>query len=109
MYQIYLLRSDGSVDTIYDQNGTTSLPIIGPKSSFELNEAGSLGFTLLPGHPLYNDLEPLSSYVYAYDDGEEIFYGRVLQKSKPTLTGQVSYQCEGALTFLLDSEVEPDK
>lgn len=109
MYQIQLVNSDGSVDLIYHQNRMNSLPVIGPKASLEINEAGSLGFTILPGHPLYDDLEPLSSYICALDDGEEIFYGRILHKSKPTLTGQVSYQCEGALTFLLDSEVEPDK
>ena len=104
MYEILL---DSPSATIYSQAHPDNYKVLGPKCSLEINEAGGLQFTLLPGHPLINTLEPIASFIRANDDGEEIFYGRVLQRSDPTLTGQVSFQCEGALCFLLDSEVTP--
>lgn len=104
MYEILL---DSPSATIYSQAQPDNYKVLGPKCSLEINEAGGLQFTLLPGHPLINTLEPIASFIRANDDGEEIFYGRVLQRSDPTLTGQVSFQCEGALCFLLDSEVTP--
>ena len=91
---------------IYDQNNVGRG--MAPKCSMELNEAGNLSFTMLHGHPYYDMIQPLSTFIKAYDDGDEIFYGRVLQRGEPMLLGQVNIQCEGALCFLLDSEVEPD-
>lgn len=108
MYKINLVNSNGTVQPIYDQSQINQLPVIGPHLNLELSEAGSLSFSMLPGHPLYNVLMPLESYVQVLDDNEEIFYGRVLTRSHPTLTGQISFECEGALAFLLDSEIPPD-
>ena len=108
MYQIQLLNSDGTVSSIYDQSRMNERSVSAPNCSLNVNEAGTLEFTLTKNHPLINTLEPLSSFINILDDGEEIFYGRVLKRSDPTLTGMVSFSCEGALTFLLDSEVPPD-
>lgn len=107
MYQIQLLNSNGSVSSIYDQSRMNERSVSAPSCNRDINEAGTLEFTLAKNHPLINELEPLSSFVNVLDDGEEIFYGRVLKRSDPTLTGMVSFTCEGALTFLLDSEMAP--
>lgn len=107
MYQIQLVGANNTYEDIYNQSRVNELPAIGPRSSYEINEAGSLSFTLVYTHPMYNTLEPMAHYVRALDDGEEIFYGRILQRSEPTLSGQVTFQCEGALSFLLDSEIAP--
>ena len=98
MYQIRLVGNGNSL--IYDQNSMNQLSAVGPKGSLALNESGSVEFTLMPGHPLIDQLEPLASFIRVLDDGEEIFYGRIIHRSKPTLTGQVSFTCEGALSFL---------
>ena len=108
MRQIFLNRPDGTSAVIYDPTMLTERPVIGPKGSLELSEAGNIEFTILPGHPLYDEIVPLSSYITVLEDGEEIFYGRVLQRGVPTLTGLVTISCEGALAFLLDSEVPSD-
>ena len=107
MYQIRLVQPGSAPASIYDQSQIDDLPVLSPGCSLEINEAGSLHFTLIPGHPLIDSLEPLASFIQALDDGEEIFYGRVISRSKPTLTGQVSFECEGAIAFLNDSEIAP--
>ena len=94
--------------SIYDQSQMDTLSVNGPKCTLELNNPGSLSFTLMPDHPLFNTLEPLSSFVQVLDDGEEIFYGKIKSRSEPKITGQVSFTCEGAIGFLQDSEVPPD-
>lgn len=106
MYRIMLVSSPED-QVIYDQSQMSTYSVVGPKYEFEINEAGSLTFSLVIGHPLYDTLEPLASFVRAYDDNEEIFYGRIIQRSEPTLEGQVSFICEGALSFLMDSEIAP--
>lgn len=93
-------------EDIYDQSQVREIPSLSPKCSVALNEPGSLNFTVVHGNPLVNSLQPMD-YVRAIDDGVEIFSGRIIQRSKPTLRGDVSFQCEGALAFLLDSEVPP--
>ena len=110
MYKIQKVdysNSAFSYTDIYDQSLMNTLSVIGPKCSLEVSEPGSLTFVLGPDHPFINVLEPLATYVRALDDGNEIFYGRILDKSDPTLTGQVTFTCEGALSFLLDSEIPP--
>ena len=108
MYKIQLLNNDGSISSIYDQSRVNERSVSAPTCSLSINEAGTLEFTLTKNHPFINALEPLSSFISVLDDGEEIFYGRVLKRSDPTLTGMVTFNCEGALTFLLDSEIPPD-
>ena len=94
--------------SIYDQSQMDTLSVNGPKCTLELNNPGSLSFTLMPDHPLFNTLEPLSSFIQVLDDGEEIFYGKIKSRSEPKITSQVSFTCEGAIGFLQDSEVPPD-
>lgn len=103
MYTIYV-----NGELVYNPAQQDTRPIITPKLSQEVNQAGDLQFVILPGHPLYDSLTPIDSYVTAYDDGEEIFYGRVLTPETPMLSGERQIHCEGALSFLLDAEMPPD-
>ena len=108
MYRIDLLRfGSGNDVAIYNQSQMTEPSPYAPALALELNEAGSLTFTLPVTNPIVSELQPIETYLKAYKDGNEIFYGRILQRSDPTLLGQVSFECEGELSFLLDSEVTP--
>ena len=92
---------------VYSPNTQDSRPVTAAQASLELGEAGSSDFTLVYGHPLYDQLVPLETYISILDGNEEIFYGRILKKSDPTFLGQITYVAEGALSFLKDSELPP--
>ena len=110
-YKIILLTSDANQvvyqQTIYDQTDPVNYPIIDGKLSLEINEAGSLEFTLAPDHPAVNAIEPYASYIRVLEGDNSIFYGRVVSKSISKVTTLASFQCTGALSFLEDSEVPP--
>ena len=108
MYRIVAIHPDGSETTIYDPVGAGALPVLGPRTTEELNEAGSLEFSLVYGHPAWERLVPNKTYMKADLDGREIFYGRVLTAEPTVLTGQAQYMCSGALSFLKDGEIAPD-
>lgn len=100
---MYLIKSGEKV--IYDSRDKNTYPVIKPSYNEGLNEAGTLTFTLLPGHPYYNDMKKMQTFITAYRDDTEFFYGRVLITDKE-LDGRIEVTCEGGLTFLLDSEME---
>ena len=107
MYRIEMVMAD-RYGVIYHQNGSdAALPCYGPKLSLEVNQAGSLSFTVLKTHPLVDEMWPLSGYVRVIENGDEIFYGRILQRTENRLTGTIDIQCEGCLAFFLDSEIPP--
>ena len=108
MYRIIAINPDGSETTLYDPVGSGALPILAPRSTEELREAGSLEFALVIGHEAYGLLEPKKTYIKADLNGREIFYGRVVNAEPSPMTGQIQYMCAGALSFLQDSEVPPD-
>ena len=108
MYRIIAYNPDGSQLTIYDPVGAGALPVLAPKSAEEINEAGTVEFALVYGHPAYGLLMPKKTYISAELDGKEFFYGRIINADPSPLTGQIQYQCAGALSFLQDSEVPPD-
>lgn len=107
MYTIKALNGS-SEEIIYSPETQDDRPVVNAKGSFELNEGGSLDLVLAYGHPLFDQLDPISTYVSVLDDNEEIFYGRITAKSDPTFTGEISYQAEGALCLLRDSQIPPD-
>lgn len=96
-------------DTVYSTATQGTRPVVTAHATFDLNEGGNAEFTLPYGHPLYDVLTPMNTYISITDDSnEEVFYGRILSKSNPTFVGTISYQCEGAISFLNDSDVTPD-
>ena len=80
--------------------------VINPQVKAEIGKAGSLTFTILPTHPMYDDLKPFLTFMRVEIDGTEIFNGRVLETSKD-MYNQKNVTCEGDLTYLLDSVCEP--
>lgn len=80
--------------------------LINPQVKTEIGKAGSLTFTILPTHPMYDDLKPFLTFLRVEIDGTEIFNGRVLETSKD-MYNQKNVTCEGDLTYLLDSVCEP--
>ena len=108
MYRIVAHNPDGSSYTIYDPAGTGALPVLAPRTTEELNEAGSLEFALVVGHPAYGLLQPKATYFTVELDGEEFFYGRLLTPEESPLLGQIQYTCSGALSLLQDSELPAD-
>lgn len=103
MFSIYL---DDKILYSSDLYAEADTAIIQPSCSVEIGKAGSLSFTLLPNHYLYNEVKSLTSVVRAFYMREEIFTGRVLQVSKDVHRHK-SVQCEGNLTFFLDSIFPP--
>ena len=108
MYRIIIYNPDGTQSTLYAPAGTGILPVLGPRSTEELNEPGSLEFSLVYGHPAYDLIEPKKTYISADLNGTEFFYGRVLNADPSPMSGQTQYTAAGALSFLKDSEVPPD-
>jgi len=102
---MYKMKADGVV--FYDPSADDlSLHVLSPKASYELNKAGSLKFTVLPGNVMYNQLHKLKTVVTLEQDDEIIFCGRVLE-TVTDLYNRKEVYCEGELAFLLDSLVRP--
>lgn len=104
---MYKMKADGVV--FYDPSSDDmSLHVLSPKAKYELNKAGSLEFTMLPGNVAYDSLRKLKTIVTLEQDGEVIFRGRVLE-TETDLYNQKSVYCEGELAYLLDSMQRPYK
>lgn len=70
------------------------------------NSPGYLKFKITPKHPHYDKIHPLSSELFVYEDGVEIFRGRsTTTEGEFNRTHQLS--CESDLAYLCDSIVHP--
>lgn len=102
---MYKMKADGVV--FYDPSADDmTLQVLSPKVLYELNKAGSLTFTVLPGNVMYDGLHKLKTVITLERDGEIVFRGRVLETATD-LYNQKEVYCEGELAFLLDSIVRP--
>lgn len=77
-----------------------------PAIKQSLNTHGSMEFTMLPEHPLYDSIAELSTIITVYDDTKELFRGRVLHCTKDFYNNKSVY-VEGELAFLVDSVYRP--
>lgn len=107
MYKITSKYLDSPATVIYDPSTGARL-VKQPKLTRELNQPGSLDFVLVHGHAAFENLESFKDYVTVEKDGEEIFYGRVLDIEPSVLTGEETVTCEGAMSFLNDGGLTPD-
>lgn len=103
MYQIKL--ADGTI--LYDAENPDDYTLTEPLATLEMGQPGSLQFTLLSTHPSYDDIQAMESYVSAFREGTEIFYGRVIDVNVNEITEEKEIQCAGALEFLEDGELAP--
>lgn len=80
--------------------------LTGAKAELAVNEAGKLTFTVQPGHPAIELLEPMSKEqeIVLEQDGEAIFRGRILAM-KEGFYGGLDVTCEGELSYLNDITV----
>lgn len=102
---MYTMKADGVV--FYNPAADdTALHVLSPIAEFEVNTAGTLQFTLLPGNVAYDSMKLLKTIVTLEQDGEVIFRGRVAE-IKTDIYNQKEVYCEGTLSFLQDSAVRP--
>lgn len=85
---------------------TEGYGVLSPKLTLELNKAGSLDFVLAPDNVMYDGITKLKSIITVFQNGEELFRGRVLHDEKDFYKQKQTY-CEGELAFLLDSQQRP--
>lgn len=105
MYKIYAENYDSqSPELIYSSAMPHAFPLIHPVLHMEWDQAPTLDFSMLPGHPFYDRLDVMATFVSFYRDDVELFWGRVLTIDRDTY-GQKDVYCEGALNFLSDGEV----
>lgn len=105
MYKIYAENPDSqSPELIYSSAMPHTFPLINPVLHMEWDQTPTLDFSMLPGHPFYDKLDVMATFVSFYRDDVELFWGRVLTIDRDTY-GQKDVYCEGALNFLSDGEV----
>lgn len=100
---IYRVVMDGSDILDYRAKGLT---LLNPTLNLELNTAGSLEFTMPPGHLLYDAVRPLLSTIEVYEGDNLLWFGRPVEVSADFWKQRRIY-CEGALSFLNDSVQRP--
>lgn len=82
--------------------------VFSPQLTLELNRAGELEFVIHPDNVMYNEMNKLKTFVTVYQDGDELFRGRVLHDEKDFYKQKRTF-CEGELAFMLDSRIRPYK
>ena len=100
---MYTIKADSGI--LYDplQNGYA---LESAKLTVEANKSAVLEITVPVLNPAYSRLKRLTDFIYAYQDGEEIFRGRILHQESNFLLEKELY-CEGELGFLQDSIQRP--
>ena len=102
MYQIY--ANDNliySPDLVSD-----NLFITSPSYSKEVNKSGSCNFYIYPENPFYDKIEVLKTVIVVKENGNEVWRGRIL-KAEKDFDKRKAIECEGALSFLVDSIIRP--
>ena len=100
---MYQVKCDEFV--IYDLRDS-NLKIISPKLTTEVNKTGTFDFTIPEQNPYYDKIKKLKSIITIYQDGEEIWRGRVIN-DKLDFYNRKQVECEGELAFLLDTLQRP--
>lgn len=100
MYQIYC------DDTLIHDARIDYLKVFNAKCNLEVNKTGSLNFEILPTHPYYSVFKKHKSRVTLCQNGKVLFCGRVLNDDI-TFEKIKKVECEGELSYLLDSIFRP--
>ena len=104
MYKVTVL--DGGIVYPLHIQGTDEVTLLEPELTMEMGCPGSFSFRILPMHPYYDKIHPLTSEIYVYQDEIELFRGRYAGSEEDFYrTGQIT--CEGDLAYLLDSQQRP--
>ena len=102
MYRVAVV-TDGQEYPLLNQMLRLQNPVLKENAG---NTPGYLKFKIIPQHPHYDKIHPLSSEVFVYEDGVEIFRGRsITSEEEFNRTHQLT--CESDLAYLCDSIVRP--
>ena len=105
MWEVYL---DGTSTTgrLLHSTGVddSSRYVIGGRLSLAISEPGSFSFTITPHHILYDEIIPYHSTVTVYQEGVELFRGRVTSYTTD-IQRQRQVECEGDLSYLADIQI----
>ena len=96
----YAIYCDGKPLYVYNSSEYTAVQ---PTLTQEVNKAGSLEFSMLPEHPLYDSIQQMRSVIQVLRDGKEIWSGRALNDNSNFYNINKIY-CEGVLAYLNDSQ-----
>ena len=102
----YTIYADGYL--IYSSAFPEMGSVLSPELKLEVNKSGSLSFVILPNHERYDYIKPMTTLVLVYEDDDLLFRGRVIEAT-PDFYKQKKVVCEGDLSFLLDSIIQPFK
>ena len=75
--------------------------VLDAKLSLQIGEPGSFSFTITPHHVLYDEIAPYKTTINVYQEGVELFRGRVIRYTTD-INRQRSVECEGDLAYLND-------
>lgn len=102
MYYVYC---DGNL--IYDPfDLDPETKLVSPELALADNAAGSLSFTMPPGHEAYDGLERMTSTLGVFQDDEQLFEGRITEETSDFYKRKKIY-CEGCLAYFNDSIQPP--
>lgn len=102
MYTIFI--DDKPINNLFSSSHT----VTNPRLVLEIGKAGSLEFSIPSVNPVSSDLIPLKTKARVEVDGEELFDGRILTKSKDFWNTR-KITCEGNLAYLVDSVQKGEK
>lgn len=100
--RFYIYADD---EVLYSMNDEDRY-LVNPRLNLELNQADSLEFTLPPTNTLYSKLLRLKTTIEVRQGEEVMFRGRILDDDTDFYNNK-SVHCEGALSFLGDTIMEP--
>lgn len=111
MYNIYISnfkRSDSVITTEEEMFSVpgSNFPVNKPMVKCSEDSADNFSFSMESNSPFYDSLLPLKTLIRVEYDGDDIFYGRVLNVSASTVFQTKSVICEGWYAFLNDSYYE---
>lgn len=92
--------------SIYDED--QDMTLLNPRVTNEINTAGSFEYTIPIYHQQYSSPNIFTDNIDVYEDGELIFFGRVISTTKNWQNSWVVH-CEGALAYFNDSIQRPHK
>lgn len=102
-YHNYQIYADNLL--IFDtRSPMDELKLIDPQLHLEDNSAGSLEFTIPYTNVGYDETitQPMKTEIFVYEDGEEIWSGRILTEDRDFYNRRKLY-CEGELAYLNDT------
>lgn len=102
MWEVYLDGTNATGKLLHMTGiDDSSRYVLEAKLSLIMGEEGSFSFTITPHHVLYDDITPYKTTITVYQEGVELFRGRVTGYTTD-IERQRQVECEGDLAYLSD-------